>query len=40
MEVEELEYETDSDEVGEDLDLDRIPEEAEVEDSDEVKYIQ
>ena len=36
MEVEELEFESDSDEVGEDLDIDRIPEEAEQEDSDEV----
>jgi hypothetical protein len=33
-----LKYESDSDEVGEDLDIDRIPEDAE-EDSDEVKLI-
>ena len=36
MNIPELEYESDSDDVGEDMDMDRIPEEANAEDSDEV----
>lgn len=35
MNVEEMEYESDSDDVGEDLDIDRLPEEANQDDSDE-----
>merc|ERR1712088_285893 len=35
MNIPELEYESDSDDVGEDMDMDRIPEEANAEDSDE-----
>ena len=32
-----MEYESDSDDVGEDLDMDRLPEEANQDDSDEVR---
>ena len=38
MNIEELEYESDSDDVGEDMDMDRIPEDANAEDSDEVIF--
>lgn len=38
MNIEELEYESDSDDVGEDMDMDRIPENANTEDSDEVIF--
>lgn len=38
MNIEELEYESDSDDVGEDMDMDRIPEHANTEDSDEVIF--
>ena len=39
MNIEELEYESDSDDVGEDMDMDRIPEDANAEDSDEVIFV-
>ena len=37
--IDDLEFESDSDEVGSDLDMDQIPEDREQEDSDEVQSI-
>ena len=37
--IDDLEFESDSDEVGSDLDMDQIPEDREQEDSDEVQFI-